>query len=182
MRSTCWPVDARTDVAGTPYGDDVEVSTDQEPAAGARDWIAVGDGELPTARAVAWATIPGCGAVVSFHGTVRDHSPGREGVHALEYELHPDGTVPRLHEVAAAARRRWPMIGRLAILHRSGVLAVGDAAVVVVVSTPHRAEAFDAAEFCIDTLKRTVPIWKHERWAGGSAWSECTHELEDVGP
>ncbi len=52
--------------------------------------------------------------------------------------------------------------------------------VVVVVSTPHRAEAFDAADYCIDTLRRSVPIWKRETWSGGSDWSACTHEIEDV--
>jgi molybdopterin synthase catalytic subunit len=52
--------------------------------------------------------------------------------------------------------------------------------VVVVVATPHRAEAFDAAEYCIDTLKRTVPIWKRETWSGGTDWSACTQDIEDV--
>ena len=83
--------------------------------------------------------------------------------------------------MAAAARRRWPAVGRLALLHRVGLLAVGDVSVVVVASTPHRAEAFDAARYCIDTLKRTVPIWKRETWAGGTDWSQCAHDIEDVG-
>lgn len=72
------------------------------------------------------------------------------------------------------------MIGRIALLHRSGRLAVGEVSVVVVVSTPHRGEAFDAAEYCIDTLKRTVPVWKRETWSGGSDWSDCAHEIEEV--
>jgi len=62
-----------------------------------------------------------------------------------------------------------------------GVLAVGEVSVVVVASTPHRAEAFDAARFCIDTLKRSVPIWKRETWAGGTDWSLCSHDIEDIG-
>ena len=74
------------------------------------------------------------------------------------------------------------MIGRLALLHRTGRLAVGEVSVVVAVSTPHRREAFDAAQFCIDTLKQTVPVWKRETWAGGHGWSVCAHEIEDVGP
>jgi molybdopterin synthase catalytic subunit len=59
---------------------------------------------------------------------------------------------------------------------------VGEVAVVVTVSTPHRAEAFAAAEFCIDTLKHTIPIWKRETWAGGSDWSQCAHQVGDPGP
>jgi molybdopterin synthase catalytic subunit len=78
--------------------------------------------------------------------------------------------------VAATARTRWPQIGRLALLHRVGRLEVGEVAVVVAASTPHRAEAFAAAQFCIDTLKHTVPIWKRETWEGGCDWSLCAPE------
>jgi len=63
------------------------------------------------------------------------------------------------------------------MIHRVGRLGVGEVAVVVAVSTPHRAEAFAAAEFCIDTLKQTVPIWKRETWAGGSDWGLCAHPM-----
>ncbi len=146
-----------------------------------QDWIAVTERALPVDRALAWATEPGCGAIVTFCGTVRDHSPGRRSVTSLEYEVYPEHAIPRLEEVAASARSRWPMIGRLALLHRSGRLVVGEVSVVVAVSTPHRAEAFDSAEYCIDTLKHTVPVWKRETWAGGTDWSWCAHEIEDVG-
>ncbi len=173
---------ARTSPEEGPYGVLVELSVDQVPDVGIEVWVAVTEQELPVERAVAWASDPACGAVVSFCGTVRNHSPGRPEVSVLEYEVHPDRAVPRLAEVAVAARRRWPMIGRIALLHRAGPLAVGEISVVVVVSTPHRAEAFDAAEYCIDTLKRTVPIWKRETWSGGSDWSTCSHEIEDVDP
>jgi molybdopterin synthase catalytic subunit len=160
----------------------VENMIGTRPAAGEREWIAVSERELPTAQAMAWASEPASGAIVCFCGTVRDHSPGRASVTSLEYEVHPDHAVPRLAEVAASARRRWPVIGRLVLLHRSGGLTVGEVSVVVVVSTPHRAEAFDAAEYCIDTLKRTVPIWKRETWSGGTGWSVCTHDIEDLSP
>jgi len=138
------------------------------------------DQELPTGLAHAWVSEPGCGAIVSFAGAVRDHSPGRVDVTALEYETYPEYAVPRLVDVAAGARRQWPMIGRLVLLHRLGRLTVGQLSVLVVVSTPHRGEAFAAAEYCIDTLKRTVPIWKRESWAGGTDWSACHHDIEDV--
>jgi molybdopterin synthase catalytic subunit len=73
------------------------------------------------------------------------------------------------------------MVGRLVLLHRVGHLQVGEISVVVVVSTPHRGEAFAAAEYCIDTLKHSVPIWKRETWVGGTDWSVCVHDIEDVG-
>jgi molybdopterin synthase catalytic subunit len=144
-------------------------------------WIAVTEQALPVEGVLAWVSRPECGAIVSFTGTVRDHSDGRPSVTSLEYEVYPEPAVVRLRRVAGSARERWPMIGRLALLHRTGRLAVGEATVVVAVSTPHRGEAFAAGEYCIDTLKDTVPIWKRETWSGGTGWSECAHEIEDVG-
>jgi molybdopterin synthase catalytic subunit len=134
---------------------------------------------LPVDDAWKWASLADCGAIVTFCGTVRDRSDGRPGVTSLEYEVYVEHVVPRLGEVAAAARVRWPEIGRLALLHRVGRLDIGDVSVVVVASTPHRSEAFAAAQFCIDTLKHTVPIWKRETWAGGSDWVVCAQEAEE---
>ncbi len=144
------------------------------------DWVAVTADPLPVAEVLAWAVQPSCGALVTFSGTVRDHSEGRGGIVALEYEAYLEHVVERLAAVAASARTRWAELGRVALLHRIGRLAIEETSVVVAVSAPHRSEAFDAARFCIDTLKRTVPIWKRELWDGGSAWARCTHEL--VGP
>ncbi len=146
-----------------------------------QDWIAVSAAPLPVEHALHWVSRPDCGGIVTFCGTVRDFSDGRPGVTALEYEVYPEQAVSRLEQVAGSARQRWPMVGRLALLHRIGRLEVGEVSVVVAVSTPHRAEAFDAARYCIDTLKHTVPIWKRETWAGGTDWSVCSHEAEDVG-
>jgi molybdopterin synthase catalytic subunit len=146
------------------------------------EWIDVCEGELPVDAAWKWANLPHCGGVVTFCGTVRDYSDGRPGVSILEYEAYLDQVVPRLADVATAARSRWPEIGRVALLHRVGRLEVGEVAVVVTVSTPHRAEAFAAAQFCIDTLKHTIPVWKRETWAGGSDWSQCSHEVGEPGP
>jgi molybdopterin synthase catalytic subunit len=150
----------------------------QAPVSG--DWIAMSGIQLPVDDAWRWVGVPECGGIVTFCGTVRDHSDGRAGVTALEYEAYEEHVVPRLIDVATTARARWPEIGRLALLHRVGRLEVGEVAVVVAVSTPHRAEAFASAQFCIDTLKHTIPIWKRETWAGGSDWSVCSQE--DVGP
>jgi molybdopterin synthase catalytic subunit len=146
-----------------------------------RDWIAISSAPLPVESALAWATRPDCGGIVTFCGTVRDFSDGRPGVTALDYEVYHEHAVSRLEQVAESAREQWPVVGRLVLLHRVGRLEVGEVSVVVVASAPHRTEAFDAARYCIDTLKRTVPIWKRETWAGGTDWSDCSQEAEDVG-
>jgi len=151
-----------------------------EPLDDSDDWIDVTDGALSVDRALDWASLPSCGAVVTFSGTVRDHSTGRTGVTALEYEVFAEEAVTRLATVASSARARWTDIGRLVLLHRTGRLVVGETSVVVVVSTPHRDEAFAAARYCIDTLKRTVPVWKRETWSGGTDWGLCAHDIEDI--
>ena len=140
------------------------------------DWIAISEEPLPVDAAWTWASVPDCGGIVTFCGTVRDHSDGRAGVTSLEYEAYEEHVVPRLADVADRRPGPWPEIGRLVLLHRVGRLEVGEVAVVVVASTPHRAEAFAAAQFCIDTLKHTVPIWKRETWDGRLRLGLCAHE------
>lgn len=136
----------------------------------ASDWIGIGPDCLPLAGAAAWATDPADGALVVFAGTVRDHAEGRPGVCGLEYEAYEEQATVRLAALAGVARAQWPMLGRLVLLHRVGALVPGDISVLVVVSAPHRVEAFEAARWCIDTVKATLPIWKLERWAGGEDW------------
>jgi molybdopterin synthase catalytic subunit len=142
------------------------------------DWIAVSGDALPVDLARRWATVAACGGVVTFCGTVRDHSDGRPGVSSLEYEAYLEHVVPKMATVALTARRQWPEVGRLALLHRVGTLQVGEVAVVVVASAPHRGTAFAAAEHSIDAIKRTVPIWKRETWERGSDWARCDHDSE----
>src|SRR4051812_6766401 len=152
----------------------------QAPATG-DDWIALTDEALPIAAAYQWAVRPDCGAVVLFSGTVRDHAEGRPGVTSLEYEAYAEQVEPRLAAIAADIRRRWPDTGRVVLLHRIGLLELGECSVVVVASAPHRGEAFEAARFGIDTLKATVPIWKREAWEGGVDWGLCAHDVSEVG-
>ena len=144
------------------------------------DWIGLTAEALPVDGARAWAVRPDCGAVVLFVGTVRDHAEGRPGVTALEYEAYVTQAEARMAEVAAEARARFAPIGRVALLHRTGPLTVTEAAVAVAVSAPHRDAAFEAARFCIDTLKATVPIWKKETWAGGEDWGTDATPLTEV--
>ena len=139
------------------------------------DWFALTADELSVAEAYDWAQRADCGAVVVFSGTVRDHAEGREGVEQLEYEAYEEAVQPRLAAIAAEARRRWPSIGRVALLHRIGRLTVGESSVLVVVSSPHRPEAFEAARYAIDALKASVPIWKHETWREGSCVGHGRH-------
>ena len=141
------------------------------------DWVAITAAALPVGPAHDWAVRPGCGAVVMFTGTVRDHAEGRAGVTALEYEAYEEEAEGRLAAVAAETRARWPELGRVAVLHRLGRLGLGEVSVLVVVSAPHRPEAFAAAAFAIDTVKATVPIWKKETWEGGADWGTGARDL-----
>ena len=141
-----------------------------QPPTNRDEWLAISGDPLPSETATTWATMPATGAVVSFLGIARDHSIDRDGVTSLEYEAYEDQVLRVFSELTNEARIRWVEIKRVAILHRTGVLAVGDTAVVVVVSSPHRDAAFEAGRFLIDTLKVTAPIWKREDWSGGSDW------------
>jgi molybdopterin synthase catalytic subunit len=129
---------------------------------------------------MAWATTSASGAVVTFLGVVRDHSDGRPGVTGLTYEAYEEEAGRRLGEVAQELRRRWPEVDRVALLHRTGALTLSEASVAVVISSPHRPDAFDAARYAIDTLKETVPVWKQEHWVGGDDWGQSAHDVRPV--
>ena len=145
------------------------------------DWVALSRNALRSDTATTWAVLPRCGAVVTFLGTARDHAEGRSGVEELVYEAYEEPALARMQAVVGAARARWPNLGRVAVLHRLGALAVGEIAVGVVVSSGHRREAFEAGAFVIDTVKETVPIWKHERWRGGEGWGTGAVPVRDLG-
>ncbi len=151
-----------------------------DPPYGTDDWVGITADPLPLPAVTSFLDRPDCGASVVFTGMVRDHSEGRPGVRSLEYEAYEEEVTPRLAAIVAEARSRWPSLGRVAALHRTGLLAVGQPSVVVAVSAPHRDAAFDAARFCIDTLKATIPIWKREAWDGGEDWSTCSHAITEV--
>lgn len=139
-------------------------------------------GALSLDEAAAWVRTDDCGAVVLFGGAVRDHAEGRPGVVELEYEAYASQVEPRLGRIADHARGQWPGVGRIALWHRTGVMGVGDYSVLVAVASAHRAEAFEVARYCIDTLKKSVPIWKREKWSGGEDWGLDAHDVVEVGP
>lgn len=114
---------------------------------------------------------PGAGAVVVFLGTVRDHSPGKEGVTHLEYEAYREEVEGKIADIVAEAGDRWRLLWAV-VEHRIGQVEVGEASVGVAVSSAHRTEAFEAARYLIDELKKRAPIWKKEHWPGGAEWVE----------
>lgn len=130
--------------------------------------IEITDGPIPLDRIVREVADPRAGAVVLFLGVVRDNARGRR-VERLEYEAYEALARREMEKIAATIGARWPVI-RVAMIHRTGRLKVGETSVAVSVSAPHRAEAFEAGRFAIDALKLTVPIWKKEIWEGGEAW------------
>jgi molybdopterin synthase catalytic subunit len=130
--------------------------------------IELTNGPIAIDRLLGEVADPGAGAVVLFLGVVRDNARGRRVDH-LMYEAYETLARREMEKIAAAITARWP-VARVAMIHRTGHLGVGEASVAVSVSAPHRAEAFEAARFAIDTLKATVPIWKKEIWEGGEAW------------
>jgi molybdopterin synthase catalytic subunit len=111
---------------------------------------------------------PGAGAVVTFLGTTRNRNAGRSVIR-LEYEAYTRMAEAEMRRLAAEAKRRWP-IREVAMLHRLGVVPVGQASVGIAVSAGHRAEAFAACHWLIDRLKEIVPIWKREHFRGGRVW------------
>jgi molybdopterin synthase catalytic subunit len=106
------------------------------------------------------------GAVVLFLGTTREFTQGRRTA-SLDYECYPEMAKKKLAELEAEARRRWPLVG-CEIVHRLGHLELGEASIAIAVSSPHRADAFAAGQWLIDTIKQVVPIWKQENWADGT--------------
>jgi molybdopterin synthase catalytic subunit len=111
---------------------------------------------------------PKAGAVVVFIGMTRDNNEGRN-VERLEYEAYAGMAEREIEKITRDARERWA-IARIAVAHRTGVVPIGMASVVIAVSSAHRGAAFEAARFTIDRLKEVVPIWKKEFFTGGAVW------------
>lgn len=111
---------------------------------------------------------PSCGAVLLFEGTARDHFEGKRVVQ-LEYEAYTPMALSELQQIATEVSERWPE-ARLAIVHRTGTVAIGEPSVVIAVGAPHRGEAYAASRYAIDTLKARLPVWKKEIYEDGSAW------------
>jgi MoaE-MoaD fusion protein len=112
----------------------------------------------------------GDGAIVTFDGCVRNQSHGRPTLY-LDYEAYESMALAKMREIAAEAHAKFS-IDRVAIAHRLGRLEIGETSVFIAVSAAHRAAAFDACRYIIDTLKRSVPIWKKEYFEDGAVWAD----------
>lgn len=110
------------------------------------------------------------GAVVTFDGCVRNHSHGRRTLY-LDYEAYESMALAKIREISVQLREKFP-IHLVAIAHRLGRLEIGETSVFIAVSSAHRPAAFEACRFAIDTLKRTVPIWKKEYFEDGAVWAD----------
>jgi molybdopterin synthase catalytic subunit len=132
------------------------------------DWIEILTSPLSPADAARFVTDPAAGGIGLFLGTTRqEQNPAGQSLLALDYEAYAEMAIGQLHDLARRARDRWPIV-RLVILHRVGRVAVGEPSVLIAVSTPHRAEAFEACRFLIDALKSEAAIWKKEIWEDGT--------------
>ncbi len=149
-----------------PLRDGAEVAV-VPPVSGGAGLFRVVDRPLALAEVVDAVSGPGRGGIVTFTGTVRDETRGRR-VLRLEYEAYGPMAERKLADIGAEVARTHG--ADVAIVHRVGVLAPGDAAVVIACSAPHRTPAFRACEACIEALKRDVPIWKREVYEDGSEW------------
>jgi molybdopterin synthase catalytic subunit len=124
------------------------------------------------------ANAGGHGAVTTFVGVVRDNNQNRRVTH-LEYEAYEPMAVKALEQICREADREWPGT-RLAVHHRIGRLAIGEASIVIAAASAHRAHAFAACRYVIERVKQIVPIWKHEFFEGGEVWIEgATADPED---
>ena len=132
--------------------------------------IAVTSARLDSEALTALVDKKGDGAVVTFAGLVRDHNQGRQ-VKFLEYEAYEPLAIRALQRIVHEAGQLWPG-ARVAVHHRLGRLEIGEASIVIVAASPHRADAFAACRYTIERVKQIVPIWKREHFDGGDVWLE----------
>jgi molybdopterin synthase catalytic subunit len=125
---------------------------------------------IDTQALVAKLKAPEDGAVVVFDGFVRNNFKGQRTLY-LEYESYEAMAYSKIREIGAEIHEKFS-VHRVAIVHRLGRLEIGETSVIIVIVSAHRAAAFDACRYAIDTLKRVVPIWKKEYFAGGAVWAE----------
>src|SRR6185437_14327322 len=147
------------------------------PVSGGVDDEAAGEGRIALVRevidAVSLVTAAkdgSDGAVVVFDGIVRDNTRGRKTLH-LDYEAYEEMALKQMRELAAQARERFG-VRHVTIVHRLGRLLVGETSVLIVVASAHRSHAYEASRWLIDTLKKTVPIWKKETFVDGAVWAD----------
>ena len=138
------------------------------PVSGGAPLVGMIDGPIDAAALEAAVAAGGHGAVVTFVGRARDTADDGRTVLELDYEAYAEMAGAVLSEIAAEAASRWG--AAVAVVHRSGVVPIGEAAVAIVTATAHRAEAYEANRYVIEAIKQRLPIWKRERFADGTEW------------
>jgi molybdopterin synthase catalytic subunit len=128
----------------------------------------VTQGPIDLSELVRCVSDPEAGAIVTFIGTTRNNNEGRRVI-ALDYEAYAEMAERELARIGADAEKKW-QISRIAIVHRLGPVQIGEASVIIAVSSAHREAAFAASRFAIEEIKKTVPIWKKEVFEGGEVW------------
>jgi len=167
-------ISVNQEYAGTdrPLHDGDEVAL-LPPVSGGTDvnqHVALVHNRIDTKRVVSAIQQPSDGAVVVFQGIVRNESRGRRTLF-LEYEAYEPMAASELEKLASAALVRYE-VREVAVVHRLGRVEIGEVSVLIVVASTHRAPAFDACRWLIDSLKQTVPIWKKEHFADGAVWAQ----------
>jgi len=150
-------------------GDEVGLLPPVSGGSGDNDLVALTREPIETEKLAVAVKRGQDGAVVVFDGIVRDNSRGRQTLY-LDYEAYEAMAVKQMAELGAEARRRFG-VRQVTLVHRLGRLTVGETSVLIVVASAHRAQAFDACRWIIDTLKQTVPIWKRETFVDGAVWA-----------
>jgi molybdopterin synthase catalytic subunit len=130
--------------------------------------ILLSEAPLQPQKGIDFVQSPDAGAIDVFIGTVRSQTKGKSVVR-LEFEAYEPMAASEMRKIAEQAQKRWP-VKKVAFHHRTGSLQIGEIAVVIAVSTPHRKASFEACQYAIDTLKQTVPIWKKEFFEDGAVW------------
>jgi molybdopterin synthase catalytic subunit len=141
--------------------------------------VEITDEVIPAAEIVAGIKAGPDGAVCVFDGIVRDNSRGRKTLH-LDYEAYREMALEQMRGLAAETVTKFG-VRDVVLVHRLGRLLVGETSVLVVVASAHRGAAFDACRWLIDTLKKTVPIWKKEQFADGAVWADGEAFPSDIG-
>jgi molybdopterin synthase catalytic subunit len=144
-----------------------------------QDNILVEVTEVPLSldRLVAFVGSSKAGAISTFSGTTRDNFQGKKVVH-LEYEAYTPMAEKELHKLARQVQEKWPDVLKVALAHRIGKVDIGEASVVIAISSPHRTDSLEAVQFAINEIKAVVPIWKKEFYEEGGVWkenAECCH-------
>jgi molybdopterin converting factor subunit 1 len=153
-------------------------STERPASPGASAHVAMASGVIDTAALLKAMQQPEDGAVVVFEGIVRSQTRGRRTLY-LDYEAYEEMALKQMEELAERALADFK-IRDVAIVHRLGRLKIGETSVLIVVASAHRAAAFDACRWLIDTLKRNVPIWKKEHFEDGAVWADGEPFPDDI--